>query len=333
MNAPLAAHSAPVEVALPACLIVNPRSFRASRGDLAARAITLARSYGADVLEVDAAFNVLQALDQRLMDGVQRLFVLAGDGTIHAIVEHLARRPAGSVQPELLLLGGGRSNLTAAEFGGNGDLLDKLDDALRRHRDRAAFHSREHALLVLEQDAEPARHGFFVAAGLVDEAIRECHDYQRGEGGWLRRSALASPVHLLKLALLALIGRARVKSPEMTVESWGQGRLAGAMRILLVTTLEHRKGLYDPYAARGQGPLRVTAITSGARWFWLRFWRVVTGRFVQRMDPDHGFLSGRCERIELRGLRHYALDGEEFDADPTRPVIIRSGTMLRFLHS
>lgn len=331
MNAPLAAHHAPPEAALPACLIVNPKSFRASRGDLAARAVTLGRAYGADVLEIDSTFNVLLALDQRLAQGVKRLFVLAGDGTIHAIVEHLARRPAASLQPELLLLGGGRTNLTAAEFGGNGDVLGKLEGALRRHRDRAVFESQDRALLRLEQDPLPARHGFFVAAGLVDEAIRECHDYQRGDVGWMRKSALATPLHLLKLALLGLIGRTRVKSPPMSVDAPPQGRVAGAMRILLVTTLEHRSGLYNPYAARGRGDLRITAVTSAARAFWLRLVLVATGRFQARMTADRGYLSGRCDRVEVRGLRHYALDGEEFDADPSRPVIIRSGTMLRFL--
>ncbi|TDU28920.1 diacylglycerol kinase-like protein [Panacagrimonas perspica] len=331
MNAPLAAPLAPPEAELPACLIVNPKSFRASRGGLAARAVALAKSYGADVLEIDAGFGLLKALDERLARGIRRIFVLAGDGTMHAIVEHLARLPAGSLVPELMLLGGGRTNLTAAEFDGNGDLLKKLESALARHRDGRAFEIEGRRLLVLEQEPAPARHGFFIAAGLVDEAIRECHDYQQGDGSSFRKGPFATPIHLAKMALLGLIGRGPLKSPQMSIDAGERGSLAGPMRIVLLTTLEHRKGLFDPYAKRGQGTLRLTAITAGALAFWTCLALVATGRFFEFMNIRRGYLSGRCDRVEVMGLRHYALDGEEFEADPSRPVIISSGLQLSFL--
>lgn len=324
---------APPEAGLPPCVIVNPKSFRASRGGLAARAVSLARSYGADVLEIDASFGLLDALDERLARGIRRIFILAGDGTVHAIVEHLARQPQGTPIPELLLLGGGRTNLTAAEFDGNGELLKKLEAALVRHRDHGRFKTRGLHLLTLEQAPAPARHGFFIAAGLVDQAIRECHDYQRGEGSWLRKTPLATPIHLLKLALLGLIGRGPLESPEMMVDAGEPGRLAGPMRLVLATTLEHRDGLYDPYARRGRGVLRLTAITSRAQAFWPCLALVATGRFFGFMNARRGYLSSRCARIEVMGLRNYALDGEELEADPARPVVIRSGKQLSFLCS
>ena len=42
-------------------------------------------------------------------------------------------------------------------------------------------------------------------------------------------------------------------------------------------------------------------------------------------------LSGRSERVEITGLLGYALDGEEYDTDPVRPVFITAGPRLRFL--
>ena len=315
MNAPLAAALVPPEAELPACLIVNPKSFLASRGGLA--------------VELDATFGVLTALDERLARGVQRIFILAGDGTIHAIVEHLARLPQGSALPQLLLLGGGRTNLTPGEFDGNGDVLRKLDSALSRHRDGAPFSVQGRHLLVLEQEHAPARHGFLVVAGLVDEVLRECHDYQRGDGNWLRRTRFASHIRLLKLAFLGLIGRSVVQNPEMQIDAGTRGRIGGPVRVLLASTLEHRKRLYCPYADRGKGPLRVTAISSRTSWLLLPL--VAMGRFFAFMNEKRGYLSGRCERIEVLGLRHYALDGEEFDADPLRPVVIRPGVELSFL--
>ncbi|MET0984304.1 MAG: hypothetical protein ABW034_02745, partial [Steroidobacteraceae bacterium] len=59
--------------------------------------------------------------------------------------------------------------------------------------------------------------------------------------------------------------------------------------------------------------------------------RVLLGRFTSRMNPEHGYLSGRCERLEVLGLERYTLDGEKFETDPTRPVVIRRGPTLRFI--
>jgi hypothetical protein len=49
------------------------------------------------------------------------------------------------------------------------------------------------------------------------------------------------------------------------------------------------------------------------------------------MTPERGYLSGRCEGVQISGLAGYMLDGEPFDADPTRPVTLSAGPRLRFL--
>ena len=49
------------------------------------------------------------------------------------------------------------------------------------------------------------------------------------------------------------------------------------------------------------------------------------------MDAARGYLSGRCDALRILGLSSYTLDGEEFEADPARPVTIASGPRLAFL--
>ena len=48
------------------------------------------------------------------------------------------------------------------------------------------------------------------------------------------------------------------------------------------------------------------------------------------MDIAHGFLSGGSDHVEITGLGGYSLDGEAYDTDSTRPVVIRRGPSLRF---
>lgn len=317
------------------CLIVNPKSFRASRGGLAERAIALARHHGVPVIEADAPAELSAALDRRLTPGRQHdLLVLAGDGTVQALVDRLMHLPPDIPMPRLMVLGGGRTNLTAADLDGSGDVLAKLEAAFGRAGRRGLPSVVEtRRVLVVEQSPAPARHGFFLAAGLVDETIRACHAWRIGGRGPLRRGYLSTVTCLLGLALRALIGRPAVRSPHLRVVAEGRGVLEGPMRLFAATTLEHRTGAFDPYAQRAEsaGRPRFTAVIAGARGFWRSLGALLRGRFKPHMTPEGGYLSGGSERIEVWGMSGYSLDGEPFACDPARPLVIRGGARLEFL--
>ncbi|MGH8516740.1 MAG: diacylglycerol kinase family protein, partial [Panacagrimonas sp.] len=213
------------------CLIVNPKSFRASKGRLAQRATELARRHGADVIEAEAPTMLAAELNRRLMRGRRfDLLVLAGDGTVQALVDQLVRLPADLPMPRLMVLGGGRTNLTAADLDGTGDVLAKLEAALARPRsgrgETAVVQTRR--VLVVEQSPAPVRHGFFLAGGLVDETIRACHEW-RTRGGVLRRGHPGTAFYLFVLGLRALVGRPVVRSPTLCVTAEGRGTLEGPM--------------------------------------------------------------------------------------------------------
>jgi hypothetical protein len=325
----------PAAEAPPPCLIVNPRSFRASRG-LAARAVALASARGAQVVVVEGPAALDAALASVLERAPARLLVLAGDGTVRAIVERLARLPPGASRPDLLLLPGGRTNLTAADLlqdAGTRSVLALLERALapaaRQRGDAAA--AEERSPVRIEQAGAPTRHGFFLAGALLDQVIRHCHRRRDEAGGAHHRSPFGTPGELLGLGLRALAGRSGLACPALRIDAGARGRQGGPVRLLLVTTLLHRRGLLNPYAARGSGDLRVTSVAQGAPRFWRSLPRLLTGRYSDFMNADEGYLSGRCERLEITGLAGYTLDGEEFDADPARPLVITAGPRLRFL--
>lgn len=317
----------------PLCLIVNSRSFRAANGGMAERAMALAAEHGADIIHVEQLSQLAAALDGVLARGQRRLCVLAGDGTVREIADHLARLPAGTPLPQLLVLAGGRTNLTAADLRGHRAVLKKLAVALARFRSDAAdgFIVQYRHTLKIEQAPAPPRHGFIVTAALVDTVIRACHLQRKTGSGPLRTGHLSTAWCVLKLAFLVFLGRASLPRPNLEIMAPGCGHLLGPTRVLMATTLVHRDGLFNPYAERGEGAVRVTAVAARAPGFWLRLPRLLTGHFSERMNAARGYLSGRCERIEVLGLAGYTLDGEEFDSDPTRPVIIRTGPRICFL--
>jgi hypothetical protein len=331
LNAPLLATTALGDGRRAPCLIVNPKSFRAARGGLAARAVALGKASGAEVIETGDPAALLGGVEAQLARGQQRFFVLAGDGTVQALVDHLARRARHLPMPELLVLGGGRSNLIAADVEGCGAVLDKLAAALAQDRAGHAFAIQTRPVLAIEQAPAPARHGFFVAGGLIDAGIRYCHAYQRQARGWFSRGHLSTLAILIRLAVLGLIGRSPLRSPPMDTDAGALGRLRAPTSVFVAATLEHARGLFDPYAARGQGPLRLTAIDANAPRFWRSLPGILLGRFGPHLNLAQGYLSGRCEAAQVLGMSGYTLDGEEFDADPARPVTIRTGAHMRFI--
>ncbi len=326
-------HATTARTGAPACLLVNPRSHSVRNSRLRERAIALASRHGAEIIEADTPARISAGLDRALAHGARRLFVLSGDGTVQALTDCLAGLPAGLALPQLMLLAGGRTNLTAADLDGQGDVLKKLESALIRATGDpvAGFRVQQRRMLVIEQPPAPPRHGFFVAAAVVDALIRHCNRYRAAGSIRLRTSGFGTTWCLLKAAVPAMRGREPFASPELELDLPGVGRLRGPMRILIATTLIHGGQRFNPYAERGEGALRLTAVRAGARGFWRSLPRLITGRLTPAMDIDRGYLSGRSGHCAVRGLEGYSLDGQSFSTDPARPVVIRAGAPVDFL--
>ncbi len=279
---------------------------------------------------VDAPESTIAAVESILERRQRHVMVLAGDGTVCAIVDQLCRLSPGAWTPDLLVLPGGRSNLTAADLVPGSTALATLKRALLLARDGswdAAIEER--CPLRIEQSPAPARHGFFLAAALIDSAIRQCHQH-RSDHSTLA-TGLSTASYVVRLGVQALLGRSGLVCPSLQIDAPGCGTQQGLVRLLLVSTLLHRKGLFGPYADRGQGDVRMAAVSRAAPRFWRSLPRLLTGRYSASMNADSGYLSGRCQQLQVRGLAGYSLDGEAFDTDPARPVTITAGPRLRFV--
>ncbi len=315
----------------PACLIINPRSFRLSRGQLAARARATAERLGATVVEAREPAAFSRALEDFLPRRPRMVAILGGDGTVQATVTHLAKLAPPAGMPPLLVLGGGRTNLTAHDLGQRSTLLRRLEKALSTAPDELQTTMRH--TLRIQQSPALDEHGFFVAGAVVDSVIRDCHAHQQSGHGLHRNGPLSTAWRLMQIGVLSLLGRMRFASPELRLQADGLGELAGPTRVLVVTTLTHQQGLLNPYDDGGQGVIRVTAIRNDAQGFWWRLPRILTGRFHRRMQPATGYLSGHCEGLRIHGLAGFALDGQEYDTDPEQPVTVTPGPEVRFIRT
>jgi Diacylglycerol kinase catalytic domain len=312
------------------CLLVNPRSFRSSWMGLAGRASRQARAAGLEVHDVVDPPSLHARLEELRARRVRQIWILAGDGTIHALAEYVAEW-AHDWSPALLLLAGGRANVVPRECGGYPAMpaLRRALDALHAGR---PLPEQRMPVLQVSQQGMPVRHGFVFGGALVYEAVRLAAEHRAAGSTWRHRSWFADPYIYLRWIVRTLVLRRPLPPfPEVAARLAGVGELTGPLRALVATTLEMRNALYNPFAARGSGPVRLTAILTTAPSIWRMLPALLKGRFTAGMDPAHGVLSGRGERAELRGIASYVLDGEIFAADPALPLEFAPGPPLRVL--
>lgn len=314
------------------CLLINPLSLRLRYGSLRARAEAMAVAAGVEVILASAAEEIQTVLERLLARRQRRIFVLSGDGTMLAIAQFLAALPSGTWSPELLLLGGGRANVVPRACGGV-PALPRLGAALAALRGDRPITVTSQQLLRLEQPGLPPRHGFVLAGAMVDYGIRYCRDYRAGGEGWLRKGLLSDPWALLQLGMKVIIGRSPIPDyQQLRVLTNTGDRLEAPMRILMATTLQYGKAHYNPYADRGTGPVRVTAVAADAQRFWRNLPAVLGGHFdPARMTTQQGYLSGRYEYVDIGGLAGCSLDGEPFELDPRRALRLAAGMPLHIL--
>lgn len=313
------------------CLLINPASFRASRWGLARRARTLAAAAGVDVVELAGFERFRATLDQLRAERRAEVWVLSGDGTVHAVAEYLADLPAGEWSPAWLFLGGGRANIVPRDCGGYPPMR-RLRAAVAAHRAMRALPEQSLQALRVRQEGATERQGFLFAGAMIHQGIQACRAHRARGTGWIHRSWIADPLALLRLALQVWTGRSPLAPCEQGRVETAEGlRLAAPLRVLLASTLALRDAPYNPFAARGAGPVRVTAIARTAPHFWRHLPRLLGGRFGNDMDLAQGILSGRTAWAEVTGITGYSLDGEPFAADPSRPVRLEAGVTLRVL--
>jgi hypothetical protein len=235
------------------------------------------------------------------------------------------------LSPALLLLAGGRANVVPRDCGGYPP-WERFRAALQAMQEGRALLEESMVTLRVEQEGSDPQHGFFLVGAVLYDGVRLCREHRARGSGWLHRSWFADPWCLLKMMVQVWVGRSPLPPySRMQVSTDGVEALRAPMRILLASTLQLRESLYNPFAPRGAGDLRITAVAATARHFWRHLPAILKGRFGDDMTLQNGNLSGRFAQADVLGLEGYALDGELFATDPTRPVRLRAGIRLRVL--
>ncbi len=263
------------------------------------------------------------------------LVVNGGDGTVQAALTELYHGGhfKGS-PPPVAVLPNGKTNLIAHDLGADGDPMAALERVLELARTDMAPNIVQRELISLTDGSVGGRAvlGMFLGgAGLADTMLYCRHKiYPLGLPNWL-----AHGLTLLLGLLAVLIGRRARFLPlpprPIKVSVTKSGVLQGSFAFLMVTTLQRL--LFSgsmPGVGQTGGSMQLLVIERNLPALMRAFVAAFRGRLGRhRLAGVH---LERGEEIRIEGSHSSVLmDGELFEADVDRPIVLRPTAPVPFL--
>lgn len=313
-------------------LISNWRSRRNKRG---LPPLPDTRTSGVELLHrpLDGIVGLNEVLHDFAAAEVDILAVNGGDGTVSAALTELLRHRPFDRMPLLALLGGGTTNMTAADVG----LRGSAAKALKRLVARAARHdldavSVEREVIRVRYRADmPALYGMFFGTAAICRAIELCHEVFHPLKVESSAAAGATLAYALACGLFRRGGTDQlVRGDEITVGFDGAPGAPGNQLLALVTTLDRLVMRSRPFWGREPGALRYMAVAYPPWRFARSAYRVLYGGQQRRLPADH-YVSHNADSISFEMSCPFTLDGEIFEPAPGSPVELSGGGRLRFV--
>ncbi|HEY0112643.1 MAG TPA: diacylglycerol kinase family protein [Allosphingosinicella sp.] len=262
------------------------------------------------------------------------LVINGGDGTVQATLTEIYNgRHFGDTAPPVAVLPNGKTNLIAQDLGAEGDALQALERVLELARADMDPHIVQRELIALSggmAGGAPVLGMFLGGAGLADAMLYCRHKlYPLG-----LPNGLAHFIALMLGLLGIVLGRFGRFLPPRTepvkISVMKSGELHGRFAILMVTTLQRilfkghmpgsgKVGAMQMLVIERSTPALLGALVAGIRG------RLGSGRLS-------GVHIERGDEIRIEGDHsNVILDGELFQADCGRPIVLRPTAPVPFL--
>ena len=282
--------------------------------------------------EVEHADQIGEALRTIARVKPSVLVINGGDGTVQAALTELHHGAAfGLARPPVAVLPNGKTNLIALDLGAVGDPLTALARVLEMAKTDLAPHIVARELIALSDgSAERSVLGMFLGgAGLADTMLFCRHKiYPLGLPNGVSHAltalaVLASSLFGIRAAFLP------PRASPIRVEVRRDGVLTGRYALLLVTTLE-KMLLTGSMRNAASGPLKLLAVEQRA----LPLLRTLVASIIGRLGrtPMAGVHMESGDEIRIEGRNSSViLDGELFEADMGRPIVLTPTGPVPFL--
>ncbi len=285
--------------------------------------------------EVEHVDQIGTALRTIAMVKPKVLVINGGDGTVQAALTELYHGGHfGEEPPPVAVLPNGKTNLIALDLGAAGDPIEALQRVLELAREDMAPHIVRRELIQLSHgtpNGRPVLGMFLGGAGLADVMLF-CRDkiYPLGLPNSISHALTAvAAIFSIIFGIRAAFLPPRPKPVTVSVRRHGQ--LQGLFALLMVTTLERLLlGSQLPGAPQQPGALKMMVIERSPRALLRAMFATIMGQLGKsRMTGVH---LERGDEIRIEGDHsNVILDGELFEANRGRPIILKTTAPVPFL--
>jgi hypothetical protein len=285
--------------------------------------------------EVEHVDQISQALKTIARVKPKVLVINGGDGTVQAALTELYHGGHfGAKPPPVAVLPNGKTNLIALDLGAGGDPIAALERVLELARTDLVPHIVSRELISLSHGAaggRPVLGMFLGGAGLADTILFCRHKiYPLGLPNGFAH-VLTAIATLISLILGVRAAFLPPKPSHVKVSVLKHGQLQGRFSLLLVTTL-HRLLLKGNVRAAGEqaGALQLIVVERSP----LALLRGMVAAMLGRLGPGRtpGVHLEWGDEIRIEGEHsNVILDGELFEANVDRPIVLKPTAPVPFL--
>ena len=282
--------------------------------------------------EVEHADQIGEALRTISRVRPKLLVINGGDGTVQAALTELHNGGHfGEATPPVAVLPSGKTNLIALDLGVEGDPIIALERLIELAKSDFSEHivARELIALRCGLDETPVIGMFLGGAGLAD-AMLYCRQkiYPLGLPNGL--SHILTALALLTKLFLRLKASFLPPDPSpLSVQLQRHEPLSGRFTVLVVTTLE-KLLLSSDLSGSGTGRLKLLAVEEGPGSLVRAFVASLAGKLAR--TKLQGVHFEETDEISIEGeSSSVILDGETFQAELGRPIVLRPAQPLSFV--
>ncbi|MCB2014453.1 MAG: diacylglycerol kinase family protein [Sphingobium sp.] len=298
------------------------------------------RSYCANHLdifhyEVESVEQIGRAMQMIAHVKPTVIVINGGDGTVQTALTELYQGSyfEGGAVPPVAVLPNGKTNLIALDLGIRGDPIKALERIVHIAKTDIANHVVARELIALsdgEDSSRPVLGMFLGGAGLAD-SILYCRNriYPLGLSNGISHFLTAMAV--LASVFFGIKGRYMPPAARpVSISLIRDGQLAGRFAVLIVTTLEKLLLGARPAGQAAGGRLKLLAVDHSPKAVFVMLFLSILGRFGSRQMEGIHLEHGDTIRIEGENSS-VILDGEIFQADEGRPIVLKSTPPVPFL--
>lgn len=319
-------------------IITNPRSQRNKTG-LEEMNGLLAGAPDVEHVVLQSVAEIPQILSDFARREIDVVALAGGDGTIQAALTALFGERPYETPPLLAVIPRGMTNMIAGDVGlrrrGLKGLASLLQAFEKNELERAVV-TRPILRLENARDTKP-QYGMFLGGAGIYRAIVACranvHPYKI-------QADTAAAVTLAGLLAGWLLRGRRGADKSAGEQVFSGDRIAVAFDnnppqteadlVILATTLERLVIGSRPFWNGGEGPLRFTRIAYPPKSILRYAWRILYGKEDRKL-PAESYSSRRSHRVALTMDCPFTLDGELFEPDPEKPLVLTAADEARFL--